>query len=313
MMEFIGTTPEGWGFLCQKFMSGRCYTLLWMIQGGEGGKEKTEDWGSHLRSHPEVAGSETYSQEFRMHCRTVLDGKSEDVPLNTRLSIANALRYQDLHHIAGFFDFQLRRTACVAKLKRLCTPADYPSPPSFQTCSALSISVHTIPPFLNDPIYADDGSFMTPDCVAEEAEKRGVTVLKVDPPSVHCKQLYRQTSHPTEEQMKEVAKVALGNVSKVSQVEQWFANRRSLEFLKDEARLKRRCGQVTPGVLADVERLLRQLRGSMGINGQCTVSNLKKVLMQQGLCSSGPKPELIQSVQLYPPHPRATQLAHGGS
>ena len=45
MMEFIGTTPEGWGFLCQKFMSGRCYTLLWMIQGGEGGKEKTEDWG----------------------------------------------------------------------------------------------------------------------------------------------------------------------------------------------------------------------------------------------------------------------------
>ena len=96
--------------------------------------------------------------------------------------------------------------------------------------------------------------------------------------------------------MKEVARVALGNVSKVSQVEQWFGNRRSLEFLKDEARLKRRCGQVTPGVLADVERLLRQLRGSMGINGQCTVSNLKKVLMQQGLCSSGPKPELIQRV-----------------
>ena len=45
--------------------------------------------------------------------------------------------------------------------------------------------------------------------------------------------------------MKEVARVALGNVSKVSQVEQWFANRRSLDFLKDEARLKRRCGQVT--------------------------------------------------------------------
>ena len=52
-------------------------------------------------------------------------------------------------------------------------------------------------------------------------------------------------------------------------------------------------------VLADVERLLRQLRGSMGINGQCTVSNLKKVLMQQGLCSSGPKPELVQRVYNY--------------
>ena len=72
--------------------------------------------------------------------------------------------------------------------------------------------------------------------------------------------------------------------------QKWFAHRRSLEFLKSEARLKRRCGQVTPGVLADVERLLRQLCGSLAINGQCTVSNLKRVLMNQGLCSNGPKP-----------------------
>ena len=79
--------------------------------------------------------------------------------------------------------------------------------------------------------------------------------------------------------MEDVARIALGNVSKVAQIEKWFAYRRSLEFLKSEARLKRRCGQVTPGVLADVERLLRQLRGSLGINGQCTVSNLKRVLM----------------------------------
>ena len=92
-----------------------------------------------LRSHPEVEGSDTYSQDFKMHCRTVLDGKREDVPLNARVSIVNALRYQELHYVAGFFDFQLRRTACVTTLKCLCTLAGYPSPPLFQTCSALSI------------------------------------------------------------------------------------------------------------------------------------------------------------------------------
>ena len=48
-----------------------------------------------------------------------------------------------------------------------------------------------------------------------------------------------------------------------------------------------------------MERLLRELRGSMGINGQCTMPNLKKVLMEQGLCSSGSKPELLQRVYNY--------------
>ena len=73
----------------------------------------------------------------------------------------------------------------------------------------------------------------------------------------------------------------------------------STAFLKSEARLKLRCGQVTPGVLADVERLFRQLRGNLNINGQCTVSNLKRVLMDQGLCSNGPKAELVQRVHNY--------------
>ena len=45
--------------------------------------------------------------------------------------------------------------------------------------------------------------------------------------------------------MKVVARGALRNVSKVFPVEPWFAHRRSLELLKDEAWLKRRCGQVT--------------------------------------------------------------------
>ena len=88
-------------------------------------------------------------------------------------------------------------------------------------------------------------------------------------------------------------------VSKVSRVEQGFANRRSLEFLKDKARLKERCGQVTAAALADVECLLRQLCGFLGINGQGMVSNLKRVLMHQGLYSSGPKPGLVQRVHNY--------------
>ena len=189
--------------------------------------------------------------------------------------------------------------ACVRHLNRLCTSADYSSPPSFQTCSDLSIPNDAAYGFLNDPIYAEDGNFMSPDSVEEERQKKDVPVLKVDPPSVHCKNLYRVTQHPTEKQMEDVARTALGNFSKVAQIEKWFAHRRNLEFLKSEARLKRHCGHVTPGVLVDVERLLRQLRGSLGINGQCTVSNLKRVLMNQGLCSNGPKPELVQRVYNY--------------
>jgi hypothetical protein len=99
--------------------------------------------------------------------------------------------------------------------------------------------------------------------------------------------------------MVQVAQSAFGTASKVDDVERWFTHKRGLEFLKSEARLKRRCGQVTPGVLADVERLLRQLRGNLNINGQCTVSNLKRVLMDQGLCSNGPKAELVQRVHNY--------------
>ena len=58
--------------------------------------------------------------------------------------------------------------------------------------------------------------------------------------------------------------------------------------------MKRHCGQVSGRVLADVERLLRQLRGSLSIMGN--VSHLKRVLMHQGLYSSGPKLELVQRV-----------------
>ena len=85
----------------------------------------------------------------------------------------------------------------------------------------------------------------------------------------------------------------------MGEIEQWFTHRRGVEFLKYEAQLKRRCGEVTRGVLADVERLLRQLRAALGINGQRNVTNLKPVLMDQGLCSNGSKAELVHRIHNY--------------
>jgi hypothetical protein len=125
-----------------------------------------------LMSHQDVPDSDRYSQEFRMHCRTVLDGKPQDVPLNVRLGITNALRYQELHSAAGFFDFQLRRTACVHKLKRLCNPADYPSAPDFMACSDLPEADASICPFQHDPVYTEEGSFMSDADVEAERQKK---------------------------------------------------------------------------------------------------------------------------------------------
>jgi hypothetical protein len=92
------------------------------------------------------------------------------------------------------------------------------------------------------------------------------------------------------------AVTAFGDVSKFSDVSKWFANRRSLQFAKSEERLKRRCGEVTASVLADVEHLLRQTRGLFGMNGQCTVTNLRLLLGHHGLTISGTKVELVQRV-----------------
>ena len=116
--------------------------------------------------------SNRYGQKFRMHCRTVLDGKPQDVPLNVGLGITNALRYHELHSAARFFDFQLRRIACVHKLKRLCTVADYPSPPDFMTCSDLREADARICLFQHDPIYTEDGTFMTDADVEAEQQKK---------------------------------------------------------------------------------------------------------------------------------------------
>ena len=95
--------------------------------------------------------------------------------------------------------------ACVNHLNRSCTAGDYSSPPSFKTCSDLSISNDAVCGFLNDPIYAEDGNFMAPNYLEEERQTKGVPVLKVDPPCVHCKNLHCVTQEPTVKHMEDVA------------------------------------------------------------------------------------------------------------
>ena len=95
----------------------------------------------------------------------VLDGHTADVPIDTRVLIVNAWKYQELHHAAGYFDFQLRRTSCIRTLGRLCCAADYPSPPDFDTCSALQLQPENVCPFLDDPISGPNGQFLSPEDV----------------------------------------------------------------------------------------------------------------------------------------------------
>ena len=53
---------------------------------------------------------------------------------------------------------------------------------------------------------------------------------------------------------------------------------------------------VTPRVKGEVERLLRQARGCLGLNGRCTVANSKWLLTYLDLSASGPKVGLMQRV-----------------
>ena len=84
--------------------------------------------------------------------------------------------------------------------------------------------------------------------------------------------------------------------AKLEAAQEWFAHRRLQQLAKAEEHLKRWCGMVTPGVKGEVERLLRQARGCLGMNGQCTVANLKRLLTYLDLSCSGPKAELMQQV-----------------
>ena len=86
--------------------------------------------GKHITSvvsHPGVPYSDIYTPEFRHHVRIVLDGSKQDIPIARRLQIVNVLAYQKLHQATGYFDFQLRCTACKDSLGRLCDNTDYPT------------------------------------------------------------------------------------------------------------------------------------------------------------------------------------------
>ena len=51
--------------------------------------------------------------------------------------------------------------------------------------------------------------------------------------------------------METLATKVFNNPKKVSDVKRWFAERMALHFAKEEIKMKRCCGMVTPGVLSD--------------------------------------------------------------
>ena len=246
-------------------------------------------------SNPTMAGFDVYGTKFRTYIGTVLDGKADDVPLDVRGRIANVQRYLELHHFAGYYSFQLRRTHCLHTVKHLCIVADYPFPLVFKTCSELG-DLGDVAHFVDDPLMGPSGEFQQARQVLLHKAAEGIHTLKADPPSVVCKAVYEKNPTPSEAELCALAETALENANKVDSVREWFAKRRLQAFSKAEDKMKRRCGQVELGVLGDVEHLLRQSRGCLGLNGQCTAHNLKRVLGAVGLVCSGPKAELVQHV-----------------
>ena len=156
--------------------------------------------------------------------------------------------------------------------------------------------LHDVCESLDDPTVGHDGHFLSAIELQEKKDRENVVVLKNDPPSVPCKLLFKMTPNPSVDEMRQVAVTAFGDVSKLSDVSKWFAYRRSSQFAKAEERLKRRCGEVTASVSADVEHLPRQTRGLFGMNGQCAVTHLRLLLGHHGLVISGTKVELMQRV-----------------
>ena len=82
----------------------------------------------------------------------------------------------------------------------------------------------------------------------KEKDASGLHVLKTPPPSVLCKKLFDKTENPSEEQMQAVALEAFKDTAKVDEAKRWFSERRALRFAKQEAVLKRRCGEVSSDV-----------------------------------------------------------------
>ena len=155
-----------------------------------------------LASHPGVERSELYTTHFRLECRAIMDGSTLEIPLDTRLHIRNVLRYQELHSAAGYYDFQLRRSACKKALGRLCCETDYPSPPVLEPCQPLESILHDVCEFLDDSTLGHDGHFLSATELQEKKDRENVVVLKNDPPSVPCKLLFKKTANPSDDEMR---------------------------------------------------------------------------------------------------------------
>ena len=140
--------------------------------------------------------------------------------------------------------------------------------------------------------------FMTAKQLLRKKCVEDLQVVKVAPPSVLCRRLWEKTNHREMEDIRAFALAAFGttNAKHVEAVQKWFAHRRLQNFPKAKEHLKWRFGMVTPGVKGEVERLLWQASGSLGMNGQCTVAGLKRLLTYLDLSCSGPKAELMQRV-----------------
>ena len=111
-----------------------------------------------------------------------MDGSTLEIPLDTRLHIRNVLRYQELHSAAGYYDFQLRQSACKKALGRLCCETDYPSPPVSEPCQPLESMLHDVCEFLDDPTLEHDGHFLSATELQEKKRSRKCCGAQKRPP-----------------------------------------------------------------------------------------------------------------------------------
>ena len=140
--------------------------------------------------------------------------------------------------------------------------------------------------------------FMSAEQLFRKISVRDLKVVKVAPPSALCKRLCEKTNHHKMGDIHAVALTAFGttDAKHVEVVQKWFAHYRLQQFAKAEEHLKRRFGMVALGVKGEVERLLRQARGCLRMNEQCTVASLKPLLIYLDLSCSTREVEIMQRV-----------------
>ena len=162
----------------------------------------------------------------------------------------------------------------------------------------MSCNCRAFPGFWMTLLCNPCGEFMSAEQLLRKKCARDLQVVKVAPPSVLCKRLWENMHHPEIGDIHAVALAAFGttDAKHVEAVQKWCTHHCLQQLAKAEEYLKRRCGMVTLGVKGEVERLLRQACGCLGMNLHCTVANLERLLTYLDLSSSGPKAELMLRV-----------------